>query len=293
LRYFASMIKSATFLLCFLLATHALYSQVSPYTSNYRFNPYLLNPAFVGVDARIAAIASHATQFERIPGSPFSASLSGVGAVSNRVGLGTTGTADVSGNFLFTSWQIANSYKLKFKSTTISLGSAIHRVDIKSRNFPLMHFNQHEDGGWSGSVGAYMSGENYGIGLSASQAIVISGFDKYSPFQLWVIHGSYCFEIGKIAIEPSLWLIHYPNISFSNRPIADFLVQGHAFDKAAMVGVGYRSLWNHGSIMGGFRFMKHFQLLYCYDFLLKQPENPWNVWVYGQSQLSLVYSRKD
>jgi hypothetical protein len=56
------MKKGIIGILLFIFSAQSLNGQISPYTSNYRFNPILLNPALAGVDSGFTAVASHASQ---------------------------------------------------------------------------------------------------------------------------------------------------------------------------------------------------------------------------------------
>jgi len=115
--------KKYLILSIFVLAVSDIYGQQLPYSSQYMFNDYLINPAVAGSKGDNIASLTYRSQWTGLNGAPTTFTASIHGPWGKRVGFGALLFNDNMGPFSTTGLQISYAYRFEInKESKISLG---------------------------------------------------------------------------------------------------------------------------------------------------------------------------
>jgi type IX secretion system PorP/SprF family membrane protein len=214
-----------------------LSGQFFNHTSNYRYNPFLLNPAVAGSDGQWAGFASFQHEIPSLTTvhhNGYSGSLSGHGLLSERVGLGASLTLD---NSLFahqSGVQVAGSYLLPLGDGNLSIGIAggirFSRSNID--NYLVPEYNS-----YTMSTGVQYKSEKLFVGISAMDLAHYTTSAFFDPLIIWTATGGYRIDLSEIAIEPVATAFFVPAADFV---AMDIMAKVLLNDDKFMVGTGYR-----------------------------------------------------
>lgn len=285
------MKKFSLSLIVWTISYFSLQAQEILFTSNYRFNPIVLNPALTGTEDTWRGVGSRASTFTRVPGAPVFGSLSFDGKMLPNVGGGVVAFVDVVGMYRLSALQFAGSYQVPLKSATLYLGLSSRIISLsEDTNFfhPTSSWTRLALSGDIG-VGAYLTSAKYTFGLSSPRLIRFGDLDFYNPSMVYSVMGSYRIDRKGFTLEPTVFYIYQPEI---NQGMGDFLLKGYFFNDVLMLGSGYRTRLNCGSVLAGVTIKQRLKLSYSLEFPLQSNKYPWDNYFYGGQQLTLAITSK-
>lgn len=137
-----------------LISFHTIvYAQLNPSGSIYYLNPYLVNPAFAGIQTGWEANLSYKAQWTTIPNVPSMQSFTTVFGTKAKIGLGTNVSREEFGVFNRTSVKLTYAYHLPLDEDDayfdfgISGSAQNNRIDYRkviadAEDQTLLNFNQ-------------------------------------------------------------------------------------------------------------------------------------------------------
>jgi type IX secretion system PorP/SprF family membrane protein len=197
------------------------YAQQMPAYSLYNLNHYLLNPAATGITDRVPLAFSYRKMWAGVNHSPSLQYVSGDMLVAGNMGVGAKLFNYTAGPLRKTGLEGTYSYHLALGSgdTKLSFGLSLllyqfylNKADLKVEDIDDEVFMGREQMFVpDASVGTYLYGKNYFVGLSVPQ-LFQRNIDLKSDIILqekqvrhYYLHGGYRFDAGSdITLEPSL-----------------------------------------------------------------------------------------
>lgn len=128
-----------TFIAAYVILTTSLQAQVDPLYSQYLNNPFLINPAYGGMNKSMNLMAGYRKQWAGFDGSPSTISATGhTSLFDNRMGAGLIISQDMIGENTNLFVQATYSYKVRFDDFRyISFGLQAGFMNFKSDNSEL------------------------------------------------------------------------------------------------------------------------------------------------------------
>lgn len=255
-----------------------IYAQQLPFTSQYMFNDYLINPAVGGSLDYIPFSLSVRSQWSGLEGSPKTQFFSAHSKVGKRIGVGGYVFNDVTGPINEQGIQLSYSYHLKLgeeSNLSFGLGGMLFSHSISRAK---LQFDEPDDNALSNirqegyspdaSFGILFYSKKYKIGFSVPQIFQNNLYDSYTTnnqnnlVRHYFLHGEYIFNINEdIDIVPGA-LIKL----VSGAPIQyDINIKG-LYKKKYWLGVSYRNQESVVALLG--LAYKNLQFGYSYDFTL-------------------------
>jgi type IX secretion system PorP/SprF family membrane protein len=203
-----------------LLFTSAANAQQDPLYAQYLLNPFVINPAFAGLNNGMNIMAGYRTQWTGMEGHPQTLNASAhTSLVNNKVGAGILFSSDRIGNITNSETNIAVAYKIKFNESIFSFGMQAGFQNYRSDYSDLNIFDPGDNaftGGERGSrlnvgAGAILKSERFFIGLSAPRMLPTTFKNGGQEFELYNQHyylaGAYVFYVNeRIRLKPSILL---------------------------------------------------------------------------------------
>jgi type IX secretion system PorP/SprF family membrane protein len=173
--------KPCAVFLLFLLFPILATSQVDPLYAQYLNNPFLINPAYAGMNKYLNVMAGFRKQWAGFDGSPSTLSLTGhTSLADNKMGLGLIISQDKIGENKNTLVQAAYAYKINLdQSTVLSFGLQAGMMNYRSDNSELNPYDP-TDPLFSGvqnttkptfGAGVLVKGDKYFIGLAVPRLL--------------------------------------------------------------------------------------------------------------------------
>jgi len=133
------MKKIFTVLVYMLLTASVTCAQVDPLYSQYLNNPFLINPAYAGMNKYLNVMAGFRKQWTGFEGSPATISLTGhTSLFDNKMGIGFIISQDKIGENKNTLAQAAYAYKINLsQQTMLSFGLQAGMMNYRSDNSQL------------------------------------------------------------------------------------------------------------------------------------------------------------
>lgn len=203
------------------MITGITFAQQDPLYSQYMINPFVLNPAYAGLNNNFNAALSYRSQWGGFEGSPTTANLNGhMSLVDNKVGVGVLIVQDKLGNVTNNEFQAAAAYKLQLEGMTFSFGMQAGLLNFRS-NYGKLNLADGGDPAFTANeniskpnigAGAILKSEKFMVGLSVPRLLSTSvkstaggSFDVYD--QHYYLLGSYIFNMGtRFRLKPSVLL---------------------------------------------------------------------------------------
>jgi type IX secretion system PorP/SprF family membrane protein len=201
----------------------SVFAQQQPLYSQYMFNKFLLNPAITGDVDYIPIRLTARQQWMGIENAPSTQAISAHTLLSNKsMGVGGYIFADRFGPETKIGIQASYSYILPLNAwnSKLALGIALKAFQYKldysmmtsiDENDQVLYKNSETAFVPDADFGAYLSGEKYFVGLSATQLIELpikiaeKEIDKNSMIRHYYLLGGYKFKLGeKFELEPSV-----------------------------------------------------------------------------------------
>jgi type IX secretion system PorP/SprF family membrane protein len=207
-------------ILLLLLFTSAANAQQDPLYAQYLLNPFVINPAYAGLNNNMHIMAGYRTQWTGMEGHPQTLNASAhTSLVNNKVGAGILFSSDQIGNITNNETNVAVSYKIKLKESILSFGMQAGFQNYRSDYSDLNIFDPGDNaftGGERGSrlnigAGAILKSERFFIGLSAPRLLPTTFKNGGQEFELYNQHyylaGAYVFYVNeRIRLKPSILL---------------------------------------------------------------------------------------
>jgi len=277
------------------LLTAPVFAQQLPFTSQYMFNDYLMNPAVGGSLDYMPISTSIRSQWTGLDGAPKTQTLSAHKKFGERMGLGAFLFNDVTGPISEKGLQLSYAYHLPMANDAkISFGLGamlfLHSIDVNQ-----LEFDEAEDqitqslGGNSFSpdanFGILYYTDKYKVGISIPQLLQNSVYKNDENEKLnslvrhYYLHGEYIFNINDdFDVIPST-LIKY----VTGAPVQfDVNVRG-LYKKKYWLGLSYRDRESVVALLG--MEWKSFRLGYSYDITLSDIKT----YSSGSHELHLTY----
>ncbi|HTF17144.1 MAG TPA: PorP/SprF family type IX secretion system membrane protein [Chryseolinea sp.] len=217
------MIRKATLMgLAFILLTTVAQAQnPGPFYRQFNFNPYLFNPAYVGINNQIEASVAYRQQWANFKDSPVTAGASLQLPESDRVALGFNIMTDKQvllqhSNFMATFGYvlpIARNQTIRFG---LSGGVGLNKLDLEASelntNDPVITRSQGTNYYVDGNFGVVYTYEGLRLGFALTDFFKSDAFNpetfnqfKMSNLRNRLFSASYRFNVGRLqefALEP-------------------------------------------------------------------------------------------
>ena len=268
-------------ILPFLLISLNLCGQTIPISSEYQFNPVLINPAFAGNREALNVTAFYRNQWANIKGAPVTMTLCIDAPISNeKIGLGLLISNDKIGVTKETNFVSSYSYKMNIGGGYLSLGLSAG-ISLTSTAYSDLIVLDPTDEVYQASsrvflvpdfsFGIYYSYHNFYSGFSLPK-LLASSFDfnknkyvlSFKPLQYnYLFTTGYTFTITpKMKLLPSVLVNYLPGQSIQYDLNSQFSLINKYF-----IGISYRN--NHALVgMLQFQINNQFRIAYSYDFEL-------------------------
>lgn len=283
-----------TIALLSLIAT-PVFAQQLPFTSQYMFNDYLMNPAVGGSLDYMPISTSIRSQWAGLDGAPKTQTLSAHKRFGERMGLGAFLFNDATGPISEKGLQLSYAYHLPMTNDArISFGLGamlfLHSFDINQLQFdePEDQTTQALNGNsFSPDVnfGILYYTDQYKVGISISQLLQSSTYKDDENEKLnslarhYYLHGEYIFNIDNdFDVIPSA-LIKY----VTGAPIQFDVNFRGLYKKKYWLGLSYRDRESIVTLIG--MEWKTLRLGYSYDITLSDINN----YSSGSHELNLTY----
>ena len=252
-----------------------LTAQQPPQYTQYMYNTAVLNPAYTGSNGILEATLLHRSQWVGIDGAPETQSLSVLGKLKEKIGLGLTvindnigasNTVDISGLFAY---EIATGYKTKL-SLGINAGIDVLKVDWSKGTFeddldPIFAENINKIRPVFG-VGALFYSDRWYLGASTHNLLNSQLYsdndetvtDRKSQYYFM---GGYVMSLSdNLKFKPAVLTKFVSGAPLTIDVSANFLIQ-----EKFTLGLAYR-FDDALSALAGFHISKSFFLGYAYDY---------------------------
>lgn len=254
------------------------FAQQMPFTSQYMFNDYILNPAVGGSLDYMPISTSIRSQWSGLDGAPKTQTLSAHTKLGNRIGVGGFLFNDVTGPVSEKGVQLSYSYHLPMPNETklsFGLGAMLflHSLDVNKLKFEEGSDQATlniEDNTFSpdANFGVLLYNEKYKIGISIPQLFQNKVYENDQQENLnnlvrhYFLHGEYIFNINdNFDLIPSS-LIKY----VTGAPVQFDINTRALYKKKYWLGFSYRDRESIVALIG----LEYnvFRLGYSYDFTL-------------------------
>jgi type IX secretion system PorP/SprF family membrane protein len=208
----------ARILLWIMLVPIFCQAQQDPIYSQYLLNPFVLNPAYAGLNNNLNAMVGYRVQWAGFEGQPntFNGSVHS-SFRENKIGAGLLFINDKIGNITNTEVNAAVAYKINLKESVFSFALQAGFQNYSTDNSELNIYDPSDYaflGGERGSrinfgVGAIIKSERYVVGLSVPRLLPTTFKNGGQEFQLYDQHyylmGSYIYFLNEnIRLKPSI-----------------------------------------------------------------------------------------
>jgi type IX secretion system PorP/SprF family membrane protein len=270
----------ATAIMIIMLAVVAQAQNPGPFYRQFNFNPYLFNPAYVGINNQIEATVSYRQQFANFKDAPVTAGASLQLPESDRVALGFNIMTDKQvmlqhSNFMATFGYvlpIARNQSIRFG---LSAGVGLNKLDLNasemSSSDPVVQRASGTNYYVDGNFGAVYTYEGLRVGFALTDFFKSDAFNpetfnqfKMSNLRNRLFSASYKFKVGRtqdFSLEP------YALYRQTTDGVQDYFeVATVAYYKDKIwTGVSYNQ--NHGlGLILGMNVKDKFRFGYSYDF---------------------------
>ncbi len=284
------------------LLTVPAFAQQIPFTSQYMFNDYLMNPAVGGSVDYMPISSSIRSQWNGLAGAPQTQTLSAHSKLGKRIGLGGFIFNDVTGPISEKGIQLSYAYHLPLGNDDANLSFGLGAMLFShSINIAKLKFDEGGDDATSNLVrnsvspdanfGILYYTEKYKVGISIPQLFQNSVYDDLQDVHAnklvrhYFLHGEYIFNINdEIDIIPSS-LIKY----VSGAPIQFDINARALYKEKYWLGFSYRDRESVVAL-AGFQF-NAFRLGYSYDITLTDISD-YSVGTH-ELYLALIIGKKD
>lgn len=250
------MKKLYTVFVLFLVCSSAVWAQQDPLYSQYLTNPLIFNPAYAGINNTFNGSLTIRNQWAGFDGSPTTINANAnMSLVDNKVGVGAMLLQDKMGITKTTEFHAFGSYKLDFKTYTLSFGMQFGMINLRNDYTqlnvdpdPAFSLNERLNKPNVG-VGAILKGENYLVGLSIPRMLKAKFTTAGQDFQLYNQHfylfGSYVYYVGtRFRLKPSILFR-----GVKGAPISTDLNFNINIDTKYTAGVYTRNFQSYGLLM--------------------------------------------
>jgi len=265
--------------LIFLFIPVIFYGQVSPVTSQYIFNPLIINAAFAGNRGALNVAAFYRRQWVGVSGSPETMSLAAdVPLFDNKLGLGLIITNDKIGVTKDTKISTSYAYRIKTGKGSLSFGLGAGLITTNTAWSELIVLDPGDENYLADSkvfivpafsFGTYYTFDNFFAGLSIPKLLEYN-FDynknKYSmsfkPGEYYYMFNTgYVFDISeKISLLPSTLITFSPGekLLYDLNAVVNL-------NNRFWTGLSYRNNRSVAALMQ-FSVNNQFKIAYTYDF---------------------------
>jgi type IX secretion system PorP/SprF family membrane protein len=247
------------------------YGQQDPVYSLYLNNPFVINPAYAGLNNLLHTQVAFRTQWAGIDGNPKTLNLSGHTSVyNNKGGVGIQIIQDRIGENKNTEVQVAFSYKVRLPGSTLSFG--MHAAMINFTGDPgaltIRHpddpdFISYSEFSFNTGAGLLLKSERYLLGLSAPRLLPATVDRGRTPINVYnqalYLTGAYIFIVSeKVRFKPTVLLR-----GMKNNPVSTDIQANFSFNDLYTAGILTRNLETFG-LLGSFRY-RNLQLGYVFE----------------------------
>jgi len=278
----SNMLKKIAFIVVAMtmLSTVTWAQNPGPFYRQFNFNPYLFNPAYVGINNQIEANVSYRQQWTNFKDAPVTAGASLQLPESDRVALGFNIMTDKQvmlqhSNFMATFGYvlpIARNQSIRFG---LSAGVGLNKLDLNANemntNDPVITRATGTNYYVDGNFGAVYTYEGLRVGFALTDFFKSDPFNpetfnqfKMSNLRNRLFSASYKFNVGKMqqfALEP------YALYRQTSDGVQDYFEVATVayFKDNIWTGVSYNQ--NHGlGLIFGMNVKEKFRFGYSYDF---------------------------
>ncbi|MFK7757970.1 MAG: type IX secretion system membrane protein PorP/SprF [Flavobacteriales bacterium] len=266
-------------LLTYFVSSSELFSQQLFRSTQYVFNPYLVNPAVAGTDVNTPIMASYRQQWAGFNGAPTTYTLSGHGSLVNSVGLGVIVFNDDAGGALSTTGaEITGAYKVDLNNDdqiSFGLSAVISSLQFDNTGLEVIDTDDLElaagveqSTNFDANFGLMVYGSNYFYGFSINRLLQsdlgigdnsVSSLTENENARHFNIMGSYDYDIDdKLTFQPSA-MLRFTGVT----PVQFDLHAKGIYQEAFWVGLSYR---HQDAIAGTFGLaIGNFKVGYSYD----------------------------
>ncbi len=266
--------KIPLLLLLFCCITSTLFSQEDPLYAQYINNPFVINPAYAGLNKNFNASATYRKQWTGYEGSPITSGFNAhTSLVNNKVGLGLLLTNNKAGNTHTTETSAAYAYHVNLGNQYLSFGLQAGVINFRNANNELNPFDP-TDPAFNGDLnitkptvgaGLILHNERFFVGLSAprmlrSSATLIDQISTELYSQHYYATGAYVFYLNeRIRLKPSV-LVKY----VSGAPLSVDYNMAVTLDEKYTLGAYTRNLNTYG-LLTQLRFAEAYRFIYAFE----------------------------
>jgi type IX secretion system PorP/SprF family membrane protein len=259
---------STLFFFCIFCLCNA---QQDPLYSLYLNNPFVINPAYAGINNLLYTQFAYRTQWVGLGGNPTTMNFSGHTSVyDNKGGIGLQVLQDRIGENKNTEAQAAFSYKLNFSRSTLSFGMQAGLMnfsnspdDLTIRDGGDPNFASYSQFTFNMGAGVMLKSDRYFVGLSAPRMLPAKIQNGGTDFQVYhqalYLTGAYMFILSSdVSFKPTVLLR-----GTKNAPVSTDLHANFSFRHAYGLGVFTRNLNSYG-VSAGLQYNK-LQFAYLFE----------------------------
>jgi type IX secretion system PorP/SprF family membrane protein len=209
--------KTLLLLSSWILASVAGQAQQDPLYALYLNNPFVLNPAYAGINDRLNMNIQDRSQWSAIQGHPetynFNANMS---LVQNKVGVGLIALQDKLGENKTNEIEMAYSYKIDFRKSVLSFGLQAGMMTFSNNN-SLLNFQQTGDPSFNAynisrfntGAGVVLKSDRYMLGFSVPRLLPVilhQGVSSILVYQrTYYLLASYVFDLNeRVGLRPAV-----------------------------------------------------------------------------------------
>ncbi len=257
----------------FSLLTFTGFCQIDPLYAQYMNNPFVINPAYAGLNNQMNASVSYRMQWTGFAGNPNTFNVSGHSSFAdNKMGLGMLIIQDNIGNNKNTEATAAYSFKIEMGDVKLSLGLQGGVANYRTNNSELTiydpsdpAFNEDQQI-WKPTIGAgiILKNEQFFLGLSVPRILNSSVSYNDVTTNLYSRHfyatAAYVFFLTeRIRVKPAALLK-----GVKGSPLSLDFNASLNIDERYTAGVFTRNLNTFG-FFGGLRFGDIYRLGYTFE----------------------------
>lgn len=228
-----------------LLCARGARAQQDPTYTQYLNNPFVINPAYAGLNDRFNANIQYRSQWSAVEGHPETFNFnSHVSLVKNKVGVGIMAIQDKIGENTTTEVETAYSYKIKLKGErTFSFGMQFGLMRFTNNNANLNlqpndpYFVPYNVSRFNTGAGVMLKSDRYLIGISVPRLLPVTvSMGQGEAFQVYnrnyYLFGSYMVYLNeRVRLRPAALFRATDNFKSSvdlnmNLQIEDFYSAG-------------------------------------------------------------------
>ncbi|NOT74314.1 MAG: type IX secretion system membrane protein PorP/SprF [Cyclobacteriaceae bacterium] len=249
------------------------YSQQDPLYGLYLNNPFVINPAYAGINNNLTAFASFRNQWAGFDGAPSTISAGAhMSVMQNKLGVGLMFVGDKIGENTNNQISASFAYKLRVNDgTTLSFGMQAGYINYKIDPSQLI-LQDPTDPAFAAvsqakpnvGVGAILKGDKFLLGLSVPRLVnstVELGGQNINVYQQhYYLMGSYLFFLSEsIILKPSILLK-----AVSGSPLSADANVNFIFNRKYSVGAYTRNLNSYG-LLAQLDFLDKYRLSYAFE----------------------------